>query len=103
MIGDGIPRQSRGYVCPAPQCAPDEGPPLFQFFIKNFADALGRHIARKSIVDAGGEQSFQFIPCQIGIGIAGKQPFQGILLDAFTLQCRQRFQALVLLVSYVDG
>lgn len=54
-------------------------------------------------MDAGIEQGLQLLPCLIGIGIAGKQPFQRVLLDGLTLQGSQCFQALVLLVCFVDG
>ena len=63
-----------------------------ELFIQNFTDGFGGHVARKTIVDAISQQSFQLLPCLISVSISGEQAFQG----------SQSLQALVLLVCYVD-
>lgn len=73
-----------------------------ELFIQNFTDSFSGHVARKTIVDAISQQSFQLLPCLISISIAGEQAFQGVLLDRLAFQGSQRLQAFVLLVRYVD-
>src|SRR3546814_14021470 len=64
--------------------------PISQFFIENVADALGRYLPCKPVIDARSKQGFQLLPCLISIRIAREQAFERELLDCLALQGRQR-------------